>query len=47
VLGASGKRYVLVALVDHPNAGAARPALDALVQWTMNDLNTRAAGTKP
>ncbi len=38
VLGASGKRYVLVAMVNHPNAGAARPALDALVQWTMDDL---------
>jgi len=38
VLGASGKRYVLVAMVNHPNAGAVRPALDALVQWTINDL---------
>ncbi len=38
VLGASGKRYVLVAIVNHPNAGAARPALDALVQWTVNDV---------
>ncbi|MGI9132626.1 MAG: D-alanyl-D-alanine carboxypeptidase/D-alanyl-D-alanine endopeptidase [Rhodoferax sp.] len=28
-----GKRYVLVALVNHPNAQAARPALDALVEW--------------
>jgi D-alanyl-D-alanine carboxypeptidase/D-alanyl-D-alanine-endopeptidase (penicillin-binding protein 4) len=37
VLGSSGRRYVLVALVNHPNAGAARPALDALVQWTMDD----------
>jgi serine-type D-Ala-D-Ala carboxypeptidase/endopeptidase (penicillin-binding protein 4) len=37
VLGASGKRYVLVAIVNHPNAGAARPALDALVQWTIDD----------
>jgi D-alanyl-D-alanine carboxypeptidase/D-alanyl-D-alanine-endopeptidase (penicillin-binding protein 4) len=36
-LGASGKRYVLVAIVNHPNAGAARPALDALVQWTLDD----------
>jgi D-alanyl-D-alanine carboxypeptidase/D-alanyl-D-alanine-endopeptidase (penicillin-binding protein 4) len=35
VLGATGKRYVLVAMINHPNAGAARPALDALVQWTM------------
>jgi serine-type D-Ala-D-Ala carboxypeptidase/endopeptidase (penicillin-binding protein 4) len=37
VLGASGKRYVLVAIVNHPNAGASRTALDALVQWTIND----------
>ncbi len=37
VLGASGKRYVLVAVVNHPNANAARPALDALVQWTIDD----------
>jgi serine-type D-Ala-D-Ala carboxypeptidase/endopeptidase (penicillin-binding protein 4) len=39
MLGASGKRYVLVAIVNHPNAAAARPALDALVQWTINDLH--------
>jgi D-alanyl-D-alanine carboxypeptidase/D-alanyl-D-alanine-endopeptidase (penicillin-binding protein 4) len=31
--GQSGRRYVLVALVNHPNAGAARPALEALVDW--------------
>jgi D-alanyl-D-alanine carboxypeptidase/D-alanyl-D-alanine-endopeptidase (penicillin-binding protein 4) len=37
VLGASGKRYVLVAMINHPNAGAARPALDALVQWAIDD----------
>jgi serine-type D-Ala-D-Ala carboxypeptidase/endopeptidase (penicillin-binding protein 4) len=36
-LGASGKRYVLVAIVNHPNAGAARPALEALLQWTLED----------
>ena len=29
----NGQRYVLVALVNHPNAQAARPALDALVEW--------------
>jgi hypothetical protein len=33
----SGRRYVLVAIVNHPQAGAARPALDALVQWTLRD----------
>ena len=35
--GTSGKRYVLVALVNHANAYAARPALDALVDWAVND----------
>jgi D-alanyl-D-alanine carboxypeptidase/D-alanyl-D-alanine-endopeptidase (penicillin-binding protein 4) len=37
VLSNSGKRYLLVALINHPNANAARPALDAVVQWTMRD----------
>ncbi|OYU46003.1 MAG: D-alanyl-D-alanine carboxypeptidase/D-alanyl-D-alanine-endopeptidase [Burkholderiales bacterium PBB4] len=34
VHGALGQRWVLVALVNHPNAPAARPALQALVDWT-------------
>ena len=38
VLGNSGKRYVLVALINHPNANAARAALEALVDWTAQDL---------
>ena len=37
VHGASGKRYVLVALANHPNAHAARAAFDALVNWTTQD----------
>jgi serine-type D-Ala-D-Ala carboxypeptidase/endopeptidase (penicillin-binding protein 4) len=37
VHGASGKRYVLVAIVNHPNAGAVRPALDALIDWAVMD----------
>jgi D-alanyl-D-alanine carboxypeptidase/D-alanyl-D-alanine-endopeptidase (penicillin-binding protein 4) len=37
VLSASGRRYVLVAIVNHPNAGAGRAALEALVQWTASD----------
>ena len=37
VLGRSGKRYVLVAVINHPNANAAKPALDALVQWVIDD----------
>jgi len=37
VLGQSGRRYVVVGLIRHPNATAARPALEALVQWTVAD----------
>jgi D-alanyl-D-alanine carboxypeptidase/D-alanyl-D-alanine-endopeptidase (penicillin-binding protein 4) len=37
VLGRSGKRYVLVAIVNQAAAAAARPVLDALVDWTLND----------
>ncbi|TSE28531.1 D-alanyl-D-alanine carboxypeptidase DacC [Tepidimonas thermarum] len=33
VHGPQGRRRVLVAIVNHPQARAARPALDALVQW--------------
>jgi len=31
----SGQRRVVVAIINHPQANAARPALDALVQWAM------------
>ena len=34
VHAADGQRYVLVAMVNHANASAARPALDALIDWT-------------
>ena len=37
VHGAGGKRWVLVALVNHPNARAARPAIDALVEWAAKE----------
>lgn len=37
VLAVSGRRYAVVAIANHPNANAARPAFDALVQWTAND----------
>jgi D-alanyl-D-alanine carboxypeptidase/D-alanyl-D-alanine-endopeptidase (penicillin-binding protein 4) len=40
VLGASGRRYVLVGIINHPNAGAARAALDALIEWTARDTST-------
>jgi serine-type D-Ala-D-Ala carboxypeptidase/endopeptidase (penicillin-binding protein 4) len=41
VLGASGKRYVLVAIVNHERAGAARPAFEALVHWLVDDVGRR------
>jgi len=37
VLAASGKRYVLVAFINHANANDARPAVDALVEWAGRD----------
>jgi D-alanyl-D-alanine carboxypeptidase/D-alanyl-D-alanine-endopeptidase (penicillin-binding protein 4) len=33
VLDRGGKRWIVVMIVNHPNAGAAQPALDALVEW--------------
>ncbi len=35
--GASGRRWVLVAIANDANAAAARPAFDALVDWAVND----------
>ena len=41
VLSNSGRRYVVVAIINHANANAARPALDAVVQWAMRDAPAR------
>jgi len=45
VLANNGRRYVVVAVVNHPNAGAARPAIDALVQWAINDAGSAPASS--
>jgi D-alanyl-D-alanine carboxypeptidase/D-alanyl-D-alanine-endopeptidase (penicillin-binding protein 4) len=37
VLSDSGRRYILVAIVNDPNAAAARPALDAAIDWVVHD----------
>ncbi len=37
LLAPSGRRYVLVGIVNHPNASAARPALEALIQWAASE----------
>ncbi|RZI82018.1 MAG: D-alanyl-D-alanine carboxypeptidase/D-alanyl-D-alanine-endopeptidase [Rubrivivax sp.] len=36
-LGDSGRRYVVVGVVNDAKADAARPALEALVNWTVHD----------
>ena len=33
----SGRLYVVVGLVNHPNAGKARPALEQLLEWAAHD----------
>jgi D-alanyl-D-alanine carboxypeptidase/D-alanyl-D-alanine-endopeptidase (penicillin-binding protein 4) len=37
VLSDSGRRYILVAVVNDPNAAAAHPALDAAIDWVAHD----------
>jgi D-alanyl-D-alanine carboxypeptidase/D-alanyl-D-alanine-endopeptidase (penicillin-binding protein 4) len=45
VLSNSGRRYVLVGIINHPAAGTARGALEALVQWTAGDGRPVTEGT--
>ncbi len=55
VLAADGQRRILVALIQHPQANAARPALEALLLWAANApgrakqerSQERAAATEP
>ena len=35
--GRSGQKYAVVGIINHPNAGAARPALDKLLEWAVRD----------
>jgi D-alanyl-D-alanine carboxypeptidase/D-alanyl-D-alanine-endopeptidase (penicillin-binding protein 4) len=37
VHGAQGRRYIVVAIANHGNAAAIRPAIDALVEWTARE----------
>ncbi len=37
VHAASGRRYVVIAIANHANAVAARPAFDALVEWAAQE----------
>ena len=45
VQGESGRLYSVVAVLNHPNAQQARPALDALLEWAVRD-NARVTGSK-
>ena len=48
VQGQSGQRYTLVAVLNHPNAHQARPALDQLLEWTVRDTaEATSAATRP
>ena len=47
VLADSGRRYVVVGIVNHPNANAARPALDALAEWAASDAPALAPSSDP
>ena len=47
VLANSGRRYAVVAIANHPNANAARPAFDALVQWAANDAALPVTAAEP
>ena len=33
----SGRRLIVVSVINHPNAAAARPALEALVDWAVKE----------
>jgi len=44
VLADSGRRYVVVGVVNHANANAARPALDALAEWAASDAPALSPG---
>jgi D-alanyl-D-alanine carboxypeptidase/D-alanyl-D-alanine-endopeptidase (penicillin-binding protein 4) len=43
VHAADGKRYVLVAIANHANAGAMRQVIDQLVVWTAAGSSVQAA----
>jgi D-alanyl-D-alanine carboxypeptidase/D-alanyl-D-alanine-endopeptidase (penicillin-binding protein 4) len=47
VLADSGRRYVVVAIVNHANANGARPALDAIAEWVASDAPAPSPGASP
>ena len=47
VQGESGRRYSVVAIINHANAHQARPALDQLLDWTARDLSAAESSVPP
>jgi D-alanyl-D-alanine carboxypeptidase/D-alanyl-D-alanine-endopeptidase (penicillin-binding protein 4) len=43
VIDAEGRRWIVVALINHPNAARGQAALDALVQWVYRSAGTTDA----
>jgi serine-type D-Ala-D-Ala carboxypeptidase/endopeptidase (penicillin-binding protein 4) len=46
VLDREGRRWVVAMMINHPRAGAARGALDALVEWTFESAGRRPRGAR-
>jgi D-alanyl-D-alanine carboxypeptidase/D-alanyl-D-alanine-endopeptidase (penicillin-binding protein 4) len=46
VQGQSGQRYSVVAIINHPQANQARPALDQLLEWAVRDMHN-TDGARP
>lgn len=45
VHGSNGHHLCLVAIINHPNASAARPAMDAVMDWAAAEANKTTAAT--
>lgn len=46
VLDREGRRWIVVMTINHPRAGAAQPAIDALVEWTFDAAHRAARGRR-
>lgn len=46
VLDRDGRRWIVAMMINHPRAGAAQGALDALVDWTFESASRRSRGAR-
>jgi D-alanyl-D-alanine carboxypeptidase/D-alanyl-D-alanine-endopeptidase (penicillin-binding protein 4) len=47
VIDAEGRRWIVAAIVNHPNAANAQPALDRLVTWVYENAASSQSGPPP